>query len=1158
MYKNHTKPQNALKRAQELFAIENYEEALELLTEVVKGKRVSRVWQKDIHEPIMQLYLQACVRLKKSQLAKEGLYQYKALCQSVNIKSLEDVVRDYLKMAKEFTEKAKEKSHQTVLDIDDLDSINSPESVLMSAVSSEDTQDRTNRTYLMPWLRFLWESYRHCMEVFKNHNKLERLYHDIAREAFQFCQEYDRKTEFRRLCDNLRYHLAQVQKYQGVAVTIDLTSEETLDYHTKTRLLQLETAISMDLWLEAFKAIDDFHSLLNYYKKPPKPQTIVDYYQKFALVCFQSCNMVYHAAALLRVYVITRDYKKSFSQEELANLSNVVLLAVLTIPIQPQEGWLTKYLDMMALHTENQRRLCAVLGIAAPPTRQQLLSDMEKYGVLQNASKCLVDLHHSLELSFEPLKMHDKVMESIESINQLENSDLSKYIPLVEPVMVVKVLKQVSEIYKLIKIDRLQEIMHSIDQVSLQNLCLRAARNGDVQLSIDERGGCIVFGGEKKVGQSGDGSGSAVQPMDAEVMRDMMNEVATVLEKSTHIVYPEYYQQQKQKLRDGVSALYLTHKQRDHEKMLERPERIEKRLEDIEREFRAKEEEQVREQQKRDEELKQEEEQRLAREAMMREEERKKEEVKKLEKMRLKEHLEGLKKAGGNNILQDIQDEDLEEMNANDLLARRKEELMKEQRDRVEKLRKEEKRIDHWERAMREVEIPQIVEWTQGQMDMRKQQWDKSEQTKIDHCKEEAEKRKMMRAKCIMMVADKDLFIQRLHENRKQLLQQRIDEWELELAEEKERLLGARRAMRKSERRAQHYARQKREEERLAAEAEAEERRLRKEQEELAARKQEEEEQRMLEERRRAQEKARMDDDIMRGQGLRGSELRSEKPPVEDRWRGGGERNRSPAVRGSGAYQPPTSDRYRPPGAREDGPPVRRQQDEFRRGGGGGERGGGGRDFDDFKRGGDDRDAGGMRRDDFRRRPPDEGMRRGPRDDEFERAPPRGSDVYRPPMRGDRDMRGPERDMDRDRDRDMGRDSNRFSGFDRERGEGRFRGGGGDEMRRGPPPNRDSYGRDRGDRDRESGFSRGTDFDSMRGSDHRNGPQSLEDRPPRGGPREDRGFGGNFRGQEVQRGGGGGVGSDSGTAPIRPFRPREEKKERPQASEDGWTEVRKR
>ena len=104
--------------------------------------------------------------------------------------------------------------------------------------------------------------------------------------------------------------------------------------------------------------------------------------------------------------------------------------------------------------------------------------------------------------------------------------------------------------------------------------------------------------------------------------------------------------------------------------------------------------------------------------------------MKKLEKIRLKEHLEGLKKAGG-NILQDIQDEDLEEMNPNDLLARRKEELMKEQRERVEKLRKEEKKIDHWERAMREVEIPAILDWAAKQIALRKEQWDKSEQIKV-------------------------------------------------------------------------------------------------------------------------------------------------------------------------------------------------------------------------------------------------------------------------------------------------------------------------------------------------------------------------------------------------------------------------------------------
>lgn len=49
------------------------------------------------------------------------------LCFQVNIKSLEDVVRAYLKLAEEKTETAKEESQQMVLDIEDLDNIQTPE-----------------------------------------------------------------------------------------------------------------------------------------------------------------------------------------------------------------------------------------------------------------------------------------------------------------------------------------------------------------------------------------------------------------------------------------------------------------------------------------------------------------------------------------------------------------------------------------------------------------------------------------------------------------------------------------------------------------------------------------------------------------------------------------------------------------------------------------------------------------------------------------------------------------------------------------------------------------------------------------------------------------------------------------------------------------------
>lgn len=58
--------------------------ALDVLYDVIKSKK-HRTWQK-IHEPIMLKYLELCVDLRKSHLAKEGLYQYKNICQQVCVR----------------------------------------------------------------------------------------------------------------------------------------------------------------------------------------------------------------------------------------------------------------------------------------------------------------------------------------------------------------------------------------------------------------------------------------------------------------------------------------------------------------------------------------------------------------------------------------------------------------------------------------------------------------------------------------------------------------------------------------------------------------------------------------------------------------------------------------------------------------------------------------------------------------------------------------------------------------------------------------------------------------------------------------------------------------------------------------------------------------
>lgn len=168
----------------------------------------------------------------------------------MNVNSLENVIRFYLRSAEERTENARNQSQQAVTDIeiDDLDNLATPESILLSAVSADDAQDRSDRTILTPWVKFLWESYCQSLELLRTNVHVETLYHDIARMAFQFCLKYYRKTEFRKLCDKLRKHLEDICKLTPQVANVSISKPETQQLNLETRLFQLDSAIQMELW----------------------------------------------------------------------------------------------------------------------------------------------------------------------------------------------------------------------------------------------------------------------------------------------------------------------------------------------------------------------------------------------------------------------------------------------------------------------------------------------------------------------------------------------------------------------------------------------------------------------------------------------------------------------------------------------------------------------------------------------------------------------------------------------------------------------------------------------------------------------------------------------------------------------------------------------
>ena len=126
----------------------------------------------------MLRFVELCVEMRKGRVAKEGLMQYKNIAQNSSVASIEVVVNRFIQLSDAKVQEAQEKAVRAVAltDVDDLEATETPESILLGAVSGDQNKDRTDRALVTPWLKFLWESYRTALETLKNNARLEVIY----------------------------------------------------------------------------------------------------------------------------------------------------------------------------------------------------------------------------------------------------------------------------------------------------------------------------------------------------------------------------------------------------------------------------------------------------------------------------------------------------------------------------------------------------------------------------------------------------------------------------------------------------------------------------------------------------------------------------------------------------------------------------------------------------------------------------------------------------------------------------------------------------------------------------------------------------------------------------------------------------------------------
>lgn len=814
--------ENALKRANEFIEVQNKLRALEILCDVLHSKK-HRTWQKK-HEEIMMKYLELCVELKQSYVAKEGIYQYKIICQQSYIGSFEDVIRKYIAMAEAKANEAKEESQVSIADVDDLENAQTPEDILMSAVSNEGNQDRKDRVVLIPWVKFLWESYRQCLDLLRHNNKTERLYHDIAHQAFKFCIKYNRKSEFRKLCDHLHLHIDQLkrqqtqqQSEQQKANSINLNSPETQALQLETRLIQLDFAIQLELWQEAYRATDDIKkfNLMNLTKKGlGKPQLIASYYQKLALVFWKASSHLFHAAAQFRLFHLSKELRKNLSADEIQKMSSRLVLAVLSIPIPAIRPEIDKLVDTEEnVIDQHHRNLSMLLGITSkPPTRASLIKDLKRMGVLQFASPQIQELFSLLEAEFNPLSICTRVQSIIDYIEKVAadpakgSEEMLQYIPALKEVTSIRLIREVSQVYKTIDFPRLLELCPFVNKCGLEKLVVESARRHDLQVRIDHRKGCFIFGTELRV-STGDEfvEGPYLQSMPNEQMRRQLVSMYSSLQKALHLIDSDSIRKEREALKRQTMRTYHAVANVEHRQILNRQNLIEKRREMMEQigmqremhERKRIEEEEARRRVA--------EEARLLEETKERERIRREKDEKELMKQMTMDQLKKMKDALPDLRLDDLDEEELAKLKPQDLHAKRVEQLEKGRKEAQAKQRKVERKLDHFERAKRVEELPllqkQYEEWRVTDREV----WDQCEILRIEAMKAEREVALKERERFRRVLGDKEEFTRRVLETRRNEYEERLNSFEAIVNEERKKRLAARREKRIEERRVRYH-----------------------------------------------------------------------------------------------------------------------------------------------------------------------------------------------------------------------------------------------------------------------------------------------------------------------------------------------------------------
>lgn len=805
----------------------------------------------------MILFVELCVDLRKGKLAKDGLYQYKNTAQNTNVGTIELVFKRFIELAEQKVTEAQAKADevQSTLEtstqtqnIDDLEASETPESILLSTVSGEQSRDRTDRAIVTPWLKFLWETYRTVLDIFKNNARLELMYQSTAHQAFQFCSKYARKTEFRRLCELLRNHLQNAAKFSSQMHAINLSDPDTLQRHLDTRFQQLNVAVELELWQEAFRSVEDIHTLLSLSKRPAKNVMMANYFEKLTRIFLVSENYLFHAAAWSRYYNLLRQSaaavasgqspKKdnpAVTEADMTKAASFVLLSALAIPVISTQRSRGALVDVDEARKNKNSRLTNLLGMSQAPTRAILFKDALSKGLLKRVRPEIRDLYNILEVDFHPLSICRKISPILAQIGADES--MQKYVGPLQQVILTRLFQQLSQVYDSVEIKFVLELAQfpepfHVSSGTIEKFIMNGCKKGDLAIRTDHATGILTFDSDvfssAKAMHSGSGAGSAetetrsvqrLQSTPAEIVRSQLTRLAKSLFVTCQYVDPSF-NADRHRAKDAALARAKEGAEKEHQEILTRRDIISQKKEAALKAQQAKENEEQTRRIIRQQQQKEEESRRLAEEQKQRAEARIKQEQQRIQREEMAKQIEELKKTTKVDI--DLP-EDLAEIDSTRIRILKLQALEKEKEQLGETLRIAGKRIDHLERAYRKEEVKHLKEDYEKQMEADRAAYEKATEETLKESEEKHKADVELKHRLSRLVSPYQQFVTTVKQQRKNEFEKRQKTAQKELESKKAaRVKEFRdRYIREKKEREEAERRQREEEEREREEAEA-------------------------------------------------------------------------------------------------------------------------------------------------------------------------------------------------------------------------------------------------------------------------------------------------------------------------------------------------